>query len=116
MYDYLIVGAGLYGAAFAGQATDAGKPVLVIERRHHIAGNVYTENMEGINRTQRVMIHYRFVGYLDLPDYFFKSSYKVDTRQGIREEYLRSPVAAYIKRSRRQTCSVHNQEIKCALE
>ncbi len=48
-YDYLIVGAGLYGAVYARQAADAGKKVLVIERRNHIAGNVYTERMEDIN-------------------------------------------------------------------
>ncbi len=49
MYDYLIVGAGLYGSVFARQATDAGKKVLVIDKRDHIAGNVYTEKVEGIN-------------------------------------------------------------------
>ena len=49
MYDYLIVGAGLFGATFARQATDAGRRVLVIDRRHHIAGNVYTEDVEGIH-------------------------------------------------------------------
>lgn len=48
MYDYLIVGAGLFGAVFARQATDAGKKVLVIERRPQIAGNVYCEEIEGI--------------------------------------------------------------------
>lgn len=48
-YDYLIVGAGLYGAVFAREATDEGKKVLVIDRRKSIAGNVYTENIEGIN-------------------------------------------------------------------
>lgn len=48
-YDYLIVGAGLYGAVFAHEAKKAGKKVLVIDRRNHIAGNVYTEEMEGIN-------------------------------------------------------------------
>lgn len=48
-YDYLIVGAGLYGAVFARQATDAGKKVLVIEKRPHIAGNVYTKEVEGIH-------------------------------------------------------------------
>ncbi len=47
-YDYLIVGAGLYGAVFAREAADAGKSVLVIDRRNHIAGNVYTKNVEGI--------------------------------------------------------------------
>ena len=49
MYDYLIVGAGLYGAVMARELTDAGKSVLVIERRPHIAGNAYTEQVEGIN-------------------------------------------------------------------
>ena len=48
-YDYLIVGAGLFGAVFARQARRAGKKCLVIDRRGHIAGNVYTEQVEGIN-------------------------------------------------------------------
>ena len=48
-FDYLVVGAGLYGATFARQATDAGKKVLVIDKRPNIAGNVYTEKVEGIN-------------------------------------------------------------------
>ncbi|MCR4882470.1 MAG: NAD(P)-binding protein, partial [Clostridiales bacterium] len=48
MYDYLIVGAGLYGAVFAHEAKRAGKKVLVIDRREHIGGNVYTEEIEGI--------------------------------------------------------------------
>ena len=47
-YDYLIVGAGLYGATFARYAKDSGKKVLVIDKRDHIAGNIYTENVEGI--------------------------------------------------------------------
>ncbi len=47
-YDYLIVGAGLYGAVFAQQAKAHGKSVLVIDKRPNIGGNVYTENMEGI--------------------------------------------------------------------
>lgn len=49
MYDYLIVGAGLYGAVFAQQAKKAGKSVLVIDKRPHVAGNVYTEKIEGIH-------------------------------------------------------------------
>ena len=49
MYDYLIVGAGLFGAVFAREATDAGKKCLVIDKRSHIAGNAYTECVEGIN-------------------------------------------------------------------
>ena len=48
-YDYLVVGAGLYGAVFAQQAKAAGASVLVIEKRDHIAGNVYTEKIEGID-------------------------------------------------------------------
>lgn len=48
-YDYLIVGAGLYGAAFARELTQRGKSCLVIDRRNHIAGNIYTEKMAGIN-------------------------------------------------------------------
>lgn len=48
MYDYLIVGAGLYGSVMARQLTDAGKKVLVIDKRSHIAGNVYTEEIEKI--------------------------------------------------------------------
>ena len=48
MYDYLVVGAGLFGAVFAREAVKAGKKVLVIDKRPNIAGNVYTEEMEGI--------------------------------------------------------------------
>ena len=49
MYDYLVVGAGLFGAVFACEARKAGKQVLVIDKRDHIAGNVYTEDTEGIH-------------------------------------------------------------------
>lgn len=49
MYDYLVVGSGLYGAVFAHEAKVAGKSVLVIDKRSNIAGNVYTEKIEGIN-------------------------------------------------------------------
>ena len=49
MYDYLVVGAGLYGAVFAYEAAKNGKKVLVVDKRSHIAGNVYTEKSEGIN-------------------------------------------------------------------
>lgn len=48
-YDYLVVGSGLYGAVFAHEAKKHGKTVFVVEKRPHIAGNVYTENIEGIN-------------------------------------------------------------------
>lgn len=49
MYNYLIVGAGLFGAVFAYEATKKGKKCLVIDKRPHIGGNIYTENTEGIN-------------------------------------------------------------------
>ncbi len=49
MYDYLIVGAGLFGAVFAHEMHKAGKSCLVIDKRPHIGGNVYTEEIEGIN-------------------------------------------------------------------
>lgn len=49
MYNYLIVGSGLFGSVFARQAADTGKKVLVIDKRPNIAGNVYTEKVEGIN-------------------------------------------------------------------
>lgn len=49
MYDFLIVGAGLFGAAFAREALDNGKKCLVVDKRSHIGGNIYTENTENIN-------------------------------------------------------------------
>ena len=55
---------------------------------------VYETEGTGKNRTQRVVIHYRFVGYIELPENVFRQSYKADTRQGVRVEYLRSPATA----------------------
>ena len=49
MYDYLVVGTGLFGATFARQAVEAGRSVLMVDKRPHIAGNVYTEQIEGIH-------------------------------------------------------------------
>ena len=49
MYDYIVVGSGLYGSIFAREAYERGYKVLVIEKRNHIGGNVYTEKIEGIN-------------------------------------------------------------------
>ena len=49
MYDYLIVGTGLYGAICAYELNKKGYKCLVIEKRDHIGGNIYTENIEGIN-------------------------------------------------------------------
>lgn len=48
-YDYLVVGSGLYGAVFAREAYDRGKKVLVIDKRPNVAGNIYTEKVEGIH-------------------------------------------------------------------
>ncbi len=48
MYDYLVVGAGLFGSVFAREMTKAGKKCLVIDKREHIGGNIYTEDIEGI--------------------------------------------------------------------
>jgi len=49
MYDYLIVGSGLFGAIFAYEAKKKGKNVLVIDKRANVGGNIYTENIDGIN-------------------------------------------------------------------
>ena len=49
MYDYLIVGSGLFGAVFAHEMKQAGKSCLVLERRPHVGGNVYCEEKEGIH-------------------------------------------------------------------
>ena len=57
-YDYLVVGAGLFGAAFAQRMLEAEKSVLVIEKRDHIGGNVFTEEVEGIQ------VH-RYTGPID---------------------------------------------------
>ncbi len=55
-YDYLVVGAGLYGAVFAHEAMQKGKKVLVVDKRPHIAGNIYTEDVDGI-RVHRYGAH-----------------------------------------------------------
>ena len=55
-YDYLIVGAGLFGAVFAREAAERGQRCLVVEKRPHIAGNIYTETREGI-RVHRYGAH-----------------------------------------------------------
>ena len=49
MYDYLVVGSGLYGSIFAREATNNGYKVLVIDKRNNVGGNIYTEKVEGIN-------------------------------------------------------------------
>ncbi len=56
--------------------------------------DVYETEGTGKNRTQRVVIHYRFVGYIELPDSIFKRSHQADARQGVRVNYLRTPATA----------------------
>ena len=68
MYDYLIVGAGLFGATVANRLKKEGKKVLVIDKRNHIGGNVYTENIEGIN-VHKYGAHIFHTDYKDVWDY-----------------------------------------------
>ena len=85
-YDYLVVGAGLSGAVFANAARKAGKSVLVIDRRDHIAGNVYTEQVEGIN-VHRYGAHIFHTSMRDVWDYV--------NRFAEFNNYVNSPVANF---------------------
>jgi UDP-galactopyranose mutase len=67
-YDYLIVGSGLYGSTVANRMNANGKKVLVIDKRNHIAGNVYTESIEGIN-VHKYGAHIFHTDYKDVWDY-----------------------------------------------
>ena len=67
-YDYLIVGSGLFGATFANLAKSKGKRVLVIEKRDHIAGNIYTEEIEGI-QVHKYGAHIFHTDYKNVWDY-----------------------------------------------
>ena len=67
-YDYLIVGAGLFGATFAQKMHENGKSVLVIDRRNHIGGNVYTESESGIN-VHKYGAHIFHTDYKDVWEY-----------------------------------------------
>lgn len=86
MYDYLIVGAGLYGATAARELTDAGKRVLVAERRPHIAGNAYTKQTEGIN----VHVYGAHIFHTNLPEVW-----KYVNRFAEFNRFTNSPVANY---------------------
>ena len=86
MYDYLIVGAGLYGAVCARQLADAGKTVLVIDKRDHIAGNVYTEKTEGIN-VHKYGAHIFHTNNREVWDYV--------NRFAVFNRFTNSPVANY---------------------
>ena len=85
-YDYLIVGAGLFGAVFAQEARRAGKRCLVIDRRCHIAGNIYTEQVEGIN-VHRYGAHIFHTNSKDVWDYV--------GRFATFNRYTNSPIANY---------------------
>lgn len=85
-YDYLIVGAGLFGAVFAQQAKQAGKTVLVIDKRSHLGGNVYTEEVEGI-RVHRYGAHIFHTSDRKIWEYV--QQFAVFNR------YTNSPVARY---------------------
>ncbi len=85
-YDYLIVGAGLFGSVFAREAADAGKKVLVIDKRPHIAGNIYTKEVEGI------CVHQYGAHIFHTND---KRVWEYITRFADFNRYTNSPVANY---------------------
>ncbi|MBR3003917.1 MAG: UDP-galactopyranose mutase [Lachnospiraceae bacterium] len=85
-YDYLIVGAGLFGAVFAAKAIEAGKKCLVIDRRPHIAGNAYTENINGIN------VHRYGAHIFHTND---ETVWKFVNKYAAFNNYVNSPVANY---------------------
>lgn len=68
MYDYLVVGSGLFGAIFAREAKNAGKSVLVVEKRPNIGGNIYTEDVEGIH-VHKYGAHIFHTNYTDVWNY-----------------------------------------------
>ena len=85
-YDYLIVGAGLFGAVFASEATKRGKSCLVIDKRNHVGGNVYTQNVEGIN-VHKYGAHIFHTSDKKIWDYI--------TSFAEFNNYINSPVAVY---------------------
>ncbi len=86
MIDYLIVGSGLYGAVFAYEAKKAGKSVLVIDKRSNIAGNVFTEDIEGI-RVHKYGAHIFHTNYKEVWDFV--------TQFATFNRFTNSPVANY---------------------
>ena len=85
-YDYLVVGAGLFGAVFAERAMAAGKRVLVIDKRDHIGGNIFTEEIEGIR------VHKYGAHIFHTSD---KTVWEYVTRFAEFNRYTNSPVANY---------------------
>ncbi len=86
MYDYLIVGAGLFGAVFAREMTDRGKKCLVIDRRNHIGGNCFTEQVEGIT-VHRYGAHIFHTSDQEVWDFI--------NRYATFNSFVNSPVAVY---------------------
>ena len=86
MYDYLIVGSGLYGSIFAREATNKGYKVLVIDKRYNVGGNIYTEKVEGIN-FHKYGAHIFHTNIKEVWDYL--NQYTVFNR------FTNSPVANY---------------------
>jgi UDP-galactopyranose mutase len=86
MYDYLVVGAGLFGSVFACEAKKRGKKVLVIEKRGHIGGNLYTEDVGGIH-VHRYGAHIFHTSDKDIWDYM--------QRFAEFNRYTNSPIARY---------------------
>ena len=85
-YDYLIVGAGLFGAVFAHEATRKGRTCLVIDRREHIAGNIYCEKIEGIH-VHKYGAHIFHTSNREIWDYVNQFAEF--------NNYINSPVASY---------------------
>lgn len=86
MYDYLVVGSGLFGAVFAHEARKIGKSVLILERRNHVGGNIYCEKLDGIN-IHKYGAHIFHTSYEDVWEY---------VNQFVEfNNYVNSPVANY---------------------
>ena len=86
MYDYLVVGSGLFGAVFAHEARKNGKSVLMLERRNHVGGNIYCEELDGIN-IHKYGAHIFHTSYEDVWEY---------VNQFVEfNNYVNSPVANY---------------------
>lgn len=85
-YDYLIVGAGLFGAVFAHEAAKKGKKCLVVDRRNHIGGNIYTEEIEGI-QVHRYGAHIFHTSNKEVWEYV--------NRFAEFNHYINSPIAVY---------------------
>ena len=95
-YDYLVVGAGLFAAVFVRQAIDAGKRCLVIDKRSHIGGNIYCENIDGIH----VHLYGAHIFHTDN-----KEVWDYVNRFVTFNRYTNSPLANYEKVCRNTRCA-----------